>query len=154
MRIAIIGIGCNFPGGEGVDNFWKVLVEGRNCVVEIPDERFDTEWFHPDESKVGKTQTTKAALIDGFNEYDHKIFGISETEADNMDPQQKLLLQCMYQALEDAGIPLEKVNETRTGVYIGLMNRDYETLLNNSPSTITHYNGTGTAMIIAANRIS
>lgn len=52
--------------GEGVDSFWKVLVEGRNCVVQIQDERFDTsEWFHPDESKPGKTQTTKAALIDG-----------------------------------------------------------------------------------------
>lgn len=92
--IAIIGIGCNFPGGkyivselylyylwqycvhlydysttftgEGVDSFWKVLVEGRNCVVQIQDERFDTsEWFHPDESKPGKTQTTKAALIEG-----------------------------------------------------------------------------------------
>ncbi|XP_026114362.1 uncharacterized protein pks1 [Carassius auratus] len=153
--IAIIGIGCNFPGGEGVDNFWKVLVEGRNCVVQIPDERFDTsEWFHPDESKPGKTQTTKAALIEGFNEFDHKFFGISEAEADYMDPQQKLLLQCAYRALEDGGIPLEKVSGTRTGVYIGLMNRDYETLLNNSPSTITHYNGTGTAMSIAANRIS
>ncbi|XP_067233370.1 uncharacterized protein pks1 [Chanodichthys erythropterus] len=153
--IAIIGIGCNFPGGEGVDSFWKVLVEGRNCVVQIQDERFDTsEWFHPDESKPGKTQTTKAALIEGFNEFDHKFFGISEAEADYMDPQQKLLLQCAYRALEDAGIPLEKVSGTRTGVYIGLMNRDYETLLNNSPSTITHYNGTGTAMSIAANRIS
>uniref|UniRef100_A0A8C1RDM5 Carrier domain-containing protein n=1 Tax=Cyprinus carpio TaxID=7962 RepID=A0A8C1RDM5_CYPCA len=153
--IAIIGIGCNFPGGEGVDSFWKVLVEGRNCVVQIPDERFDTsEWFHPDESKPGKTQTTKAALIEGFNEFDHKFFGINEAEADYMDPQQKLLLQCAYRALEDGGIPLEKVSGTRTGVYIGLMNRDYETLLNNSPSTITHYNGTGTAMSIAANRIS
>ncbi|XDV47791.1 hypothetical protein PO909_017347 [Leuciscus waleckii] len=138
--IAIIGIGCNFPGGEGVDNFWKVLVEGRNCVVQIQDERFDTsEWFHPDER---------------FNEFDHKFFGISDAEADFMDPQQKLLLQCAYRALEDAGIPLEKVSGTQTGVYIGLMNRDYETLLNNSPSTISHYNGTGTAMSIAANRIS
>ncbi|KAI2648858.1 Highly reducing polyketide synthase 40 [Labeo rohita] len=153
--IAIIGIGCNFPGGEGVDNFWKVLMEGRNCVVPIPDERFDTsEWFHPDECKPGKTQTTKAALIEGFNEFDHKFFGISEAEADYMDPQQKLLLQCAYRALEDAGIPLEKASGSRTGVYIGLMNRDYETLLNNSPSTITHYNGTGTAMSVAANRIS
>lgn len=102
-----------------------------------------------------------------------------------MDPQQKLLLECSYRALEDAGIPMEKISGTRTGVYIGndetvinryligvldilcksqfvfldvfvsgLMNRDYETLLNNSPSTITHYNGTGTAMSVAANRIS
>ncbi|XP_062336329.1 uncharacterized protein LOC134035347 [Osmerus eperlanus] len=153
--IAIVGIGCNFPGGEGLDSFWNVLLEGRNCAVDIPDERFDsTYWYDPDHSKPGKTQTTKAALIDGFNEFDHKFFGISEAEANFMDPQHKLLLQCAYRALEDAGIPMEKISGTRTGVYIGLMNRDYETLLNNSPGTITHYNGTGTAMSVAANRIS
>lgn len=55
-----------FVLGEGLDNFWKVLLEGRNCVVDIPDERFDsTYWYDPDDSKPGKTQTTKAALIDG-----------------------------------------------------------------------------------------
>ncbi|XP_036434221.1 mycocerosic acid synthase [Colossoma macropomum] len=153
--VAVVGIGCSFPGGEGLDNFWKVLVNGRNCAVEIPEDRFDlTHWYDPDDNILGKTQTTKAAFIDGFNEFDHKFFGISEDEANFMDPQQKLLLRCSYRALEDSGIPMEKVSGSRTGVYIGLMNRDYETLLNNSPSTITHFNGTGTAMSIAANRIS
>ncbi|KAG9334356.1 hypothetical protein JZ751_008242 [Albula glossodonta] len=131
--IAVVGIGCNFPG----------------------EERFDSAfWYDPDDRKAGKTQTAKAALIDGLNEFDHKFFGITEAEADLMDPQQKLLLECTYRALENAGIPMEKASATRTGVFIGLMNRDYETLLNNSPTTITHYNGTGTAMSIAANRIS
>ncbi|XP_072557226.1 mycolipanoate synthase-like [Paramormyrops kingsleyae] len=153
--IAVIGIGCHFPGGEGLENFWKVLLEGRNCAVEIPEERFDVRhWYDPDESKAGRSRTAKAALIDRFNEFDHKFFGITEAEADYMDPQQKLLLECSYRALEDAGIPMEKASGTRTGVFLGLMNRDYETLLNNSPSTITHYNSTGTAMSIAANRIS
>ncbi|KAG9276475.1 hypothetical protein AMEX_G8790 [Astyanax mexicanus] len=153
--IAVVGIGCNFPGGEGLENFWTVLVNGRNCAEEIPEERFDlSHWYDPNDKVLGKTQTTKAAFIDGFNEFDHKFFGISEDEANFMDPQQKLLLHCSYRALEDSGIPMEKVSGSRTGVYIGLMNRDYETLLNNSPSTITHFNGTGTAMSIAANRIS
>uniref|UniRef100_A0A4W4F424 Carrier domain-containing protein n=1 Tax=Electrophorus electricus TaxID=8005 RepID=A0A4W4F424_ELEEL len=153
--IAVVGIGCNFPGGEGLDSFWKVLVNGKNCATEIPEDRFDlTQWYDPDNTILGKTQTTKAAFIDGFNEFDHKFFGISEAEANFMDPQQKLLLQCSYRALEDSGIPMEKISGSRTGVYIGLMNRDYETLLNNSATTITHYNGTGTAMSIAANRIS
>ncbi|XP_063062240.1 phenolphthiocerol/phthiocerol polyketide synthase subunit C-like [Engraulis encrasicolus] len=153
--IAVVGIGCNFPGGEGLDHFWKVLAEGKNCTVEIPSERFDrSSWYDPDDSRPGKTQTTRAALIEGFNELDYKFFGITEAETEFMDPQQKLLLQCSYRALEDAGIPMEKASGTRTGVYIGLMNRDYETLVNNSPSTITHYNGTGTAMSVAANRIS
>ncbi|KAI5106307.1 putative polyketide synthase 1 isoform X2 [Silurus meridionalis] len=153
--IAVVGIGCSFPGGEGLDNFWKVLVEGKNYAVDIPEQRFDIkQWYDPNDTILGKIQTTKAAFIDGFNEFDHRFFGISEAEANFMDPQQKLLLHCSYRALEDSGIPMEKVSGSRTGVYIGLMNRDYETLLNNSPSTITHYNGTGTAMSIAANRIS
>ncbi|XP_018556262.1 uncharacterized protein pks1 [Lates calcarifer] len=154
-NVAVIGIGCNFPGGEGLDNFWRVLLEGRSCVAEIPAERFDTTfWYDANDSKPGKTHTTKAALIEGFNEFDHKFFGITESEADFMDPQQKLLLQCTYRALEDAGMAMESISGSRTGVYIGLMNRDYEMLRSNSPTTITHYSGTGTAMSMAANRIS
>ncbi|XP_061569896.1 uncharacterized protein pks1 [Cololabis saira] len=153
--IAVIGLGCNFPGGEGLDSFWRVLLEGKNCVADVPAERFDTTfWYDADLTKPGKTQTNKAAFIEGFNEFDHKFFGITELEADFMDPQQKLLLQCTYRALEDAGIAMESISGSRTGVYIGLMNRDYEMIRNNSPDTITHYNGTGTAMSVAANRIS
>ncbi|XP_017261954.1 highly reducing polyketide synthase 40 [Kryptolebias marmoratus] len=153
--VAVIGMGCNFPGGEGLDNFWKVLLEGKNCVVDIPAERFDTNsWYNADVNKTGKTQTTKAALIEGFNEFDHMFFGISEVEADSMDPQQKLLLQCTYWALEDAGVAMESISRSRTGVYIGLMNRDYEMIRNNNPDSITHFSGTGTATSVAANRIS
>ncbi|XP_041669811.1 probable polyketide synthase 1 [Cheilinus undulatus] len=153
--VAVVGIGCNFPGGEGLESFWRVLLEGKNCVVDIPAERFDTAtWHDSDDSKPGKIQTTKAALIEGFNEFDHRFFGVSEAEADFMDPQQKLLLQCTYRALEDAGMSLEAISGSRTGVYIGLMNRDYEMLRSNSASSINHYNGTGTAMSMAANRVS
>ncbi|XP_030055137.1 highly reducing polyketide synthase SAT13 [Microcaecilia unicolor] len=154
-EIAIVGIGCNFPGGEGIDNFWKVLVEGRNCTIEIPPERFNTrDWYDPDDSKPGKIRTTQAALIDGFNKFDNRLFGINDVEADSMDPQQKLLLECTYRALENAGIPLENISGSKTGVFIGLMNRDYEMIHNRYPLSISHYNGTGTAMSIAANRIS
>ncbi|XP_071340845.1 mycolipanoate synthase [Trachinotus anak] len=154
--IAVVGIGCNFPGGEGLDNFWKVLVDGRNCSVPIPKERFDlASWYDPDDNKAGKSRTANAALIDGFNEFDHKFFGISDSEVEQMDPQQKQLLQCVYRALENAGIPMEKASGTRTGVFVGLMNRDYETnAAHVHPSVINHWTGTGLAMSIAANRIS
>ncbi|XP_041824222.1 phenolphthiocerol/phthiocerol polyketide synthase subunit C [Melanotaenia boesemani] len=153
--VAVIGIGCSFPGGEGLDSLWRVLLEGRNCVVDIPAQRFDTTfWYDADVSKPGKMLTAKAALVEGLNEFDHRFFGITEVEADFMDPQQKLLLQCTYRSLEDAGIAMESISGSRTGVYIGLMNRDYEMLRNDSPGTVTHYNGTGTAMSVAANRIS
>ncbi|XP_029314093.1 uncharacterized protein LOC115025768 [Cottoperca gobio] len=154
--IAVVGIGCNFPGGEGLENFWKVLVDGRNCSVPIPKERFDiASWYDPDDNKAGKSRTAKAALIDGFNEFDHRFFGISESEVEQMDPQQKQLLQCVYRALENAGIPMEKASGTRTGVYFGIMNRDYETnAAHVHPSVINHWTGTGLAMSIAANRVS
>ncbi|KAK2886654.1 phthioceranic/hydroxyphthioceranic acid synthase-like [Channa argus] len=154
--IAVVGIGCNFPGGEGLDNFWKVLLNGRNCSVPIPKERFDLScWYDPDDNKAGKSRTAKAALIDGFNEFDHKFFGISDSEVEQMDPQQKQLLQCVYRALENAGIPMEKASGTRTGVFLGLMNRDYETnAAHVHPSVINHWTGTGLAMSIAANRAS
>uniref|UniRef100_A0A3B3YUY8 Uncharacterized protein n=1 Tax=Poecilia mexicana TaxID=48701 RepID=A0A3B3YUY8_9TELE len=154
--VAVVGIGCNFPGGEGLDNFWKVLVEGRNCSVSIPRERFDmASWYDPDDTKAGKSRTFNAALIDRFNEFDHKFFGISDSEVEQMDPQQKQLLHCVYRALENAGIPMERASGTRTGVYFGIMNRDYETnAAHVHPTVINHWTGTGLAMSIAANRVS
>ncbi|XP_053322749.1 uncharacterized protein LOC128496939 [Spea bombifrons] len=154
-HIAVVGIGCHFPGGEGIDNFWKVIVEGRNCTVEIPPERFDTKkWYDPDYNKPGKICTTQAALIVGLNEFDNKLFGISNPENENLDPQQKLLLECTYRALEDAGYSTESISGSKTGVFIGLMNRDWESIFTNYQDGINHFNGTGTSTSIAANRIS
>ncbi|XP_060638440.2 phthioceranic/hydroxyphthioceranic acid synthase-like [Anolis sagrei] len=154
-EIAIVGIGCNFPGGEGLDNFWQVLVEGKNCVQEIPPERFDTtEWYDTDSNKQGKTTTKHAAFLDEFNTIDSRLFGINDVEAEFMDPQQKLLLECTYRALEDAGVTRENINGSATGVFVGMMNQDFRIIRGRTSCTISHYDGTGTAMSIAANRIS
>ncbi|KAG5268675.1 hypothetical protein AALO_G00215160 [Alosa alosa] len=127
--IGVVGIGCNFPGGEGLDHFWKVLVEGKNCAIEIPDDRFDcASWYDSDDNKLGKIRTSKAALVEGLNDFDHKFLGITDAEASHMDPKQKLLLQCSYRALENAGIPMEKASGTRTGVFVG------ETMDSHSPA--------------------
>ncbi|XP_067247250.1 phthioceranic/hydroxyphthioceranic acid synthase-like [Chanodichthys erythropterus] len=156
VELAVVGIGCHFPGGEGLENFWRVLLHGENCTVQIPNDRINlSQWYDPDERKAGKTYTAKAALINGLNEFDHKFFGITNAETITMDPQQKLLLQCTYRALEDAGIPMEKASGTRTGVFLGIMNRDFELkIMRNNPKYIDHNTGTGCAMSIAANRIS
>ncbi|XP_053571662.1 mycolipanoate synthase-like [Bombina bombina] len=154
-HIAVVGIGCNFPGGEGIDNFWKVIIEGTNCTVDIPAERFDTKhWFDPDYNKPGKISTSRAALIEGFNEFDNRLFGIHNLESESMDPQQKLLLECTYRAFENAGIPTENISGSKTGVFIGLMNRDADSIYTNNEKDINHFYGTGTATSIAANRIS
>uniref|UniRef100_H3D808 Ketosynthase family 3 (KS3) domain-containing protein n=1 Tax=Tetraodon nigroviridis TaxID=99883 RepID=H3D808_TETNG len=156
-EIAVVGVGCHFPGGMNNIQvcFWRVLLEGKNCTVEIPTERFESaSWCSADGSKPGRTQTTRAALVDEFNMFDHRFFGITETEADLMDPQQKLLLHCTYRTLEDAGISMESISGSRTGVYIGLMNKDYEMVQNKSSTTMSHYSSTGTATSMASNRIS
>ncbi|XP_063781227.1 mycolipanoate synthase-like [Pseudophryne corroboree] len=154
-HIAIVGIGCNFPGGEGIDNFWKVIVEGRNCTIEIPKERFNTKnWYDSNGSNPGKICTRRAALVEGMNEFDNNLFRIHSSETETMDPQHKLLLECTYRALENAGYPTESISGSKTGVFIGLMNRDADSIYNNSPDNINHFNGTGTSSCIAANRIS
>ncbi|XP_069815821.1 mycolipanoate synthase-like [Dendropsophus ebraccatus] len=154
-QIAIVGIGCHFPGGEGIDNFWKVVVEGRNCTIEIPEDRFNVKhWYDTDYNKPGKICTSRAAIVEGINEFDPKPFGIHKSETETMDPQHKLLLECTYRALEDGGYPEKSFSGSDTGVFIGLMNRDVESIYNNCPDYITHLTGTGTSMCIAANRIS
>ncbi|KAM3929226.1 mycocerosic acid synthase-like polyketide synthase [Leptodactylus fuscus] len=153
--IAIVGIGCNFPGGEGIENFWKVIFNGRNCTTEIPEERFDTKkWYDSDHNKPGKIYTSRAAIIDGINEFDNKIFDIKYAETVNMDPQHKLLLECTYRALEDAGYASENIQGSKTAVFIGLLNRDAEMIYSYSAENINRFNGTGAATSIASNRIS
>ncbi|KAJ7396129.1 hypothetical protein BTVI_148015 [Pitangus sulphuratus] len=114
-------VATNWVTGDGIDNFWKVLEEGKNCTVEIPPERFNAkEWYDPDDNKPGKICTTRAALLDEFNSFDNHLFGINNMEAERMDPQQKLLIECTYKALEDAGVPVEAVSGTKTGVFVVL----------------------------------
>ncbi|KAH0627538.1 hypothetical protein JD844_003342 [Phrynosoma platyrhinos] len=139
--------------GEGLDSFWKVLENGKNCTIEIPPERFNIrEWYDPDNSKPGKIPTTHAALLDEFNVFDNQLFGINKEEAEHIDPQQKLLLECTYRALEDAGVTSENISSTKTGVFVGLMNRDYDFITSNAIAKTNHYNGTASST--AANRIS
>ncbi|KAM4027211.1 mycolipanoate synthase-like [Anomaloglossus baeobatrachus] len=154
-HIAVVGIGCNFPGGEGIENFWKVIFNGINCTTEIPEDRFDyKKWYDAEQTKPGKMYTSRAAFVNGIDEFDNKLFGINKSETENMDPQQKLLLECTYRALEDAGYASEALHGLQIGVFIGLMNRDADSVYNNSPESINHFNGTGTSTSIAANRIS
>ncbi|XP_073523108.1 mycolipanoate synthase-like isoform X2 [Phyllobates terribilis] len=154
-HIAVVGIGCNFPGGEGIENFWKVISNGKNCTTEIPEERFDLKkWYDTDQTKPGKIYTSRGAFVNGIDEFDNKVFGMTKSETENMDPQHKLLLECTYRALEDAGYASETIHGSNIGVFIGLMNRDAVSVYNNSPDNINHFNGTGTATSIAANRIS
>ncbi|XP_054359273.1 putative uncharacterized protein encoded by LINC00614 [Pongo pygmaeus] len=124
--------------GEGIDDFWQVLMEGRNYTVEILPERLNFEgWFDADDTKPGKSRAGRAASIERLNEFDNNLFGISDLEAECLDPQQKLLLECTYRALESAGVPAKEVAGSRTGVFIDIMNQDYEFMSRRTPRTQT-----------------
>ena len=120
-QIAIIGIGCAFPGGiESPDALWQFLSRGGDAVVEVPADRWNVDAvYDPTPGTPGKAITRSAGLLRDVASFDAGFFGISPREAAPMDPQQRLLLQVAWRALEDAGIPAESLAGSSTGVYIG-----------------------------------
>ena len=153
--IAIIGIGCRFPGAHGAQAFWQLLREGVDAITEVPAERFDLHSFYdPDPAAPGKINTRWGGFLDQVDQFDPHFFGISPREALRMDPQQRLLLEVTWEALEDAGQAPERLTGTHTGVFIGASTNDYSRIQFSDLSCIDAYAGTGNAMSIAANRIS
>ncbi|KAK6702033.1 hypothetical protein SNK04_011938 [Fusarium graminearum] len=155
--IAIIGVGCRLPGGaNNLDNLWKLLSESRNGQTEIPKDRWNADaWFdaYPD---AKQSMVTKYGyfLQDDISQFDAKFFGISSAEANSMDPQQRLFLMTTYEALEDAGIPVETLRGSNTGVYASIFERSYDRMGHKDLSTIgrTHLNGTGESTCHSARR--
>ncbi len=158
---AIIGIACRFPGGvNSKDDFWDMLVKGR-CVIGTyptnrPDSREFVDCFSSGKNTPGKHHVLTGGFLENITGFDGQFFRISPTECRSMDPQQRILLQVVYEAIEDAGIRLEDLQQCRTGVYVGLMNAEFGSLLL-QPSNIRYIDqfcSTGCALSIAANRIS
>jgi myxalamid-type polyketide synthase MxaD len=153
--IAIIGIGCRFPGAHGAQAFWHLLRAGVDAITEVPAERFNLHAFYdPDPATPGKINTRWGGFLDQVDQFDPHFFGISPREALRMDPQQRLLLEVTWEALEDAGQAPEHLTGSRTGVFIGISTNDYSRIQFSDLSCIDAYAGTGNAMSIAANRIS
>jgi len=157
---AVVGIGCRFPGGDdGPAAFWRVLHGGVDAVGEIPPERWLlADYFDPDPDAPGKLYARHAALLKqkSVEEFDAGFFGISPREAQRMDPQQRLLLEVCWEALEDAGVPADRLRGTRTGLYVGSCTDDYLQLYNNltDPAAIDGYSSLGTARSITVGRVS
>jgi acyl transferase domain-containing protein len=157
--IAIVGIGCRFPGGANDPRrFWKLLASGHDAIVEIPSERWDLEEFYdPDPGTANKSYVRWAGLIDHIHAFDAELFAINRREAEAMDPQQRLLLEVAWSALEDATQPPSKLGGTRTGVFVGAMNNnDYSALRGTSLGNkqIGAYDAVGGALSMLAGRLS
>ncbi|HEX2265129.1 MAG TPA: polyketide synthase, partial [Solirubrobacterales bacterium] len=154
--IAITGIGCRFPGGaQDPAAFWRLLREGGDAIREVPRERWDAEAIYsPDPGVRGKTNARWGGFLDEVDRFDPAFFGISPREATHMDPQQRLVLEVAWEALEDAGVAAERVAGSQTGVFLGIYNNDYAWLQGRGLDEVDTYSATGAGQGIAANRVS
>ncbi len=128
--IAIVGMACRFPGATGIPAFWRLLEEGRNAVRErVPGSAADRwEQLFPD-GTVQSEGCRFGAFIDDIDLFDAEFFRISPVEAELLDPQQRLMLETSWQALEDAGIDPDGLRGSLTGVYTGISNDEYRMLV-------------------------
>ncbi len=153
--IAIIGIGCRFPGANGPESFWKLLCEGVDAISEVPVDRWNKDdLYDPDPIAPGKMNTKWGGFLEGIDEFDANAFGISPHEAERMDPQQRILLEVVWSALEDAALQPERLVKSRTGVFVASSCNDYGRAQFAAPSLVDVYTSTGNALSILANRIS
>ena len=157
--IAVIGIGCRFPGGANNHKaFWRLLTQGKDAITDVPKDRWDSRRFYdPNPDKPSKTYVNQAGFLkEKIYDFDPLFFGISPREAESMDPQQRLLLEVTWEAFEDAGLTLEELSGSSTGVFIGgfaldnLVTRFTES---NRELADTH-TGTSCSMTLLSNRIS
>ena len=122
--IAIVGMGCRLPGGvEAPEDFWELMVKGVDATSEVPPERWDAEALHG--TGAGRIQTKRGGFLRDVDRFDARFFGISERDAQRMDPQQRLVLEVGWEALERAGYAVERARRERVGVFMGVMNNDY-----------------------------
>ena len=128
IAVAIVGIGCRFPGGVcDADFFWRLLSEGRDAITEIPPDRIDVRhYFDPRPATPGRMMSRWGGFLDHIDEFDAEFFGISPREAERLDPAQRLLLETAWEALEDAGQDVRRLDGAWTGVFIGQWLNDFE----------------------------
>ncbi|MCC6456105.1 MAG: SDR family NAD(P)-dependent oxidoreductase [Caldilineaceae bacterium] len=154
--VAIVGMGCRFPGGANSPAaFWRMLCDGTDAIAEMPPGRFDLDtYYDPTPRAPGKIVTRRGGFLDPIDRFDASFFGISPREANLMDPQQRLLLEVAWEALEDGGQVPERLAGSRTGVFIGMWTNDYEDVMYQGSDNIDLYVTTGGGRYAAAGRLS
>ena len=154
--VAIVGIGCRFPGGVvDAQTFWQLLIDGRDAVGEIPADRIDVARFFDERPATpGHMMSRRGGFLDGIDTFDAAFFGISPREAERLDPQQRLLLETAWEALEDAGVDTDGLVGSATGVFVGQWISDFESRLFSDPRQIDFMMTTGSGRYAASGRLS
>ncbi|MDH6079646.1 acyltransferase domain-containing protein [Chrysosporum ovalisporum FSS-45] len=152
--IAIIGMGCRFPGADTPEAFWKLLHNGVDAIQEMPKSRWDIDdYYDPTPATPGKMYTRFGGFLDQIAAFDPEFFRISTREAISLDPQQRLLLEVSWEALERAGLTGNKLT-TQTGVFVGISESDYRDLIMRNGSDLDVYSGSGNCHSTASGRLS
>ncbi len=155
--VAVIGVGCRFPGADGPEAFRRLLRDGADALSEVPPDRWDGDALHdPEPGVAGRIVTRRGGFVDGVDLFDAPFFGLSPREASSTDPQQRFLLEVAWEALEHAAQDPRGLAGTATGVFVGVGTADYSylQLTAGGIDDVGAYFGTGNAHSVAANRLS
>ncbi|ULP37116.1 SDR family NAD(P)-dependent oxidoreductase [Mycolicibacterium rufum] len=154
--IAIVAVSCRFPGAPDPEAFWDVLAGGVDAIREVPEDRFDIdEFYDPDPDAAGKTYTRFGGFLDGIDGFDPEFFGISPREAVWIEPQQRLVLETVWEGLERAGYSPASLRGSRTGVFTGVAANEYAHLLSaESIDKIEPHFITGNALNAISGRVA
>lgn len=153
--IAIVGIGCRIPGASDAEQMWSLLCNEVDAIREIPADRWDVERLYDPELRTkGSMSTRFGGFIDDVDQFDATLFEISPREAQYIDPQQRLLMEVAWQALEDAGVAPTGLAGTLTGVFMGGCNYDYAVVQLGDVERTHRYANTGVGPSLLSNRIS
>ncbi|MFI9650792.1 type I polyketide synthase, partial [Streptomyces sp. NPDC052040] len=153
--VAIVGMGCRFPGAGSPEAYWRLLAEGRDAITEVPADRWDVDaYYDPDPDAPGRMSTRHGGFLDDLSGFDAALFGISAREAASVDPQQRLLMEVSWEAFEDAGMPVKSL-PARTGVFVGISNVDYrEAMVGQGADALDGYFSSGSTTSTASGRLS
>jgi phthiocerol/phenolphthiocerol synthesis type-I polyketide synthase C len=155
IEIAIVGAACRLPGAADLEQFWELLVAGHNTVRPAPQGRWSVERFlRPGKPTPGFAYSFAGGYLDAPLAFDPAPFGISPREVQQMDPQQRILLEVVWQALEDAGMPPSDLAGRNVGVYIGASTVDYQNGASYDPAVMGSHFMTGNSLALVSNRIS
>jgi acyl transferase domain-containing protein len=153
-EIAIVGMDCRFPRAASTDALWQLLMNRDVATSVVPAARWDIDRFHSDSPRPGTMNTRHAHFIDDVDIFDNEFFGISPVEAAALDPQQRLVLQSAWRAIEDAAIDPRSLAGTDTGVFVGMMSSEWGVLNLLDYPALTPQRGIGGGHSMVANRVS